>query len=111
MTIANSDQPILANASAADCLTHAVATPPRAAPPDFRRLRHHLDRVGVEPATAVARAAHHVVIGEDKIEDIHRGAKAASLSRQLPRLKTSDSIPPEGRPPITRSTKMIQPYI
>lgn len=28
-------------------------------PPDIRRLRHHLDRVGVKPATAVARAAHH----------------------------------------------------
>ena len=28
-------------------------------PPDLRRLRHRLDRVGVEPAAAVARAAHH----------------------------------------------------
>lgn len=49
----------MTNAPAAGCLTYAFATSLGLHPPDLRRLRNRLDRVGVEPAAAVARAAHH----------------------------------------------------
>lgn len=51
--------PIPANASAAGCPTYAVAKIPWAASPDLRHLRRRLDRIDFEPATAIARSAHH----------------------------------------------------
>lgn len=57
--IADPSMQIPANASATGCPTYAEAKLPWAASPDLRHLRRHLDRVGFEPATVIARSAHH----------------------------------------------------
>lgn len=73
--IADPSMPIPANASPAGCPTYAVAKLPWAASPDLRHLRHHLDRVVFEPATAIARSAHYEDRGfsKDPVERAGQG--------------------------------------